>query len=74
MVRTKLECLSWNLTKKSRTDQDPKWDEIYSELFCFFLTSTRYIEHSRWNKTKLTTFINNIDLSNTTLFGRIYET
>ena len=26
------------------------------------------------DETKLTTFINNVDLLNTTLFGRIYET
>ena len=38
-------------------DQDSEQDEIYSELFCFFLNDKRYTCRFEQNKTKLKTLL-----------------
>jgi len=46
----------WNLTEKSGTERDLKWDENYSILFLFWIDMECF-GHSRRNGMELTTLI-----------------
>ena len=52
----KPECFEQNLTEKSGTDRDLKWDEIYFVLFCF-LNWYRIFQSFQTKRNK----INNLD-------------